>query len=71
MWKFDSFSSIFDLATYRQNVSIWKKDFEAERGLGSVPRGKEDNTPLVLLAKAVWFLYRSVRKVKRLLVGQR
>lgn len=76
MGKFDAFSGIFDLALYRQNASIWKEGSVSSHGHDSAERedraeGEGRNTPLILLAKLIWLLYRAARGAKRLILGNK
>lgn len=78
MGKLEKFSGVFDLDVYHKNVWIWKNAFAASLGRDCMATGvmnyakkKGMSVPSAISAKVVWFLYRAVRKVKRIVMGSK
>lgn len=71
--KLDNFKEVFNLDVYKKKSSHWKNKFIAATGKDSMEtsvmayaKGKGMSTPPVVSAKAYWFRYRAVRKIKRM-----
>lgn len=72
MGKLDNFNKVFDIDTYKKNTDHWKKKFLARSGKDSMEtsimsyaKEKGMNLPSIFISKEYWFIYRVVRKMKK------